>query len=970
MKKALFFVLWILLCIVQEAKAFHIVGGEITYNCIGNNQYEVKLVVYRDCYCVNCADFDNPAYIYIYNNDDDNFVKRTICYEGREEIAPPDIICASSLPDVCVEKAEYHTVINVANNNSGYTLVYQRYSRNSTIVNIFAPDQTGSTYYTTIPPNSLAPCNNSAEFNEFPPTVICANVPMLVNSGATDADGDSLVYEFCSPVIGGNDGCPQPGADGSPNPCNVGGDNNSCLTFIDSSPPPYDFVNWISPYNGGNPLGGSPQIVIDPQTGLITGTPTQVGQYVVGICVSEYRNGELINTVRRDFQFNVTPCSVVQAAVQADQIDVNGNFIITDCGDYSVQFNNISIGADTYFWDFGDLTATDDVSTDPNPSYIYPDSGRYYITLIAHNGNQCVDTAIIQLNLYPTLTPDFSFISDCAYVPVQLTDLSTTTFGVVNNWYWDFGDGTGNYGQNQDHLYAAGGTYSVMLRAYTDLGCAVEVRKDVYVKPVPAANFIMTEKCPEQPIIFSDISTGATVAQWQWDFGNPADPNDQSTLSAPSYTYITPGNYTATLIVTSNEGCKDTIVANFVIYPPFEADAGLGGEICVGDTLVLAGSDAFPWFIYQWSPPESLLNGDTRTPSVFPTTTTTYTATVSDPNGCSATDAVVVTVNPLPTVDISGDTLLCLGDLAQLHGSVGSNVTNYTWTSSGGYTNSTTLHPTLAIDTSTVFVLQAIDNKNCDNTDTLSIRVINPVIAAIAQGDAEICVGEEVELSVSGGTTYSWSPANSLNNANIPNPTAAPLSTTTYIVTVANECFSDVDTIVVTVNPLPIVDAGVEQTINIGETAVLLGSSNGSIAWTPAATLNFPNIAHPTATPLYTTTYTLSSLSDKGCANADSTTVYVTNEFDILVPNAFSPNEDDVNDIFSIFHTKGIKSLLRFSIYNRWGQKIFETNSFEQGWDGNYKGIPQEMGVYAYFIEGLTFLDTPFAIKGNVSLVR
>ena len=106
------------------------------------------------------------------------------------------MICVNTLPDICVEKAVYETVMILPPTAGGYTLSYQRYSRNETIDNIYGPAETGSTYFTTIPPSGLATCNTSPVFYEFPPTVICADYPLLINQGAFDADGDSLVYSL------------------------------------------------------------------------------------------------------------------------------------------------------------------------------------------------------------------------------------------------------------------------------------------------------------------------------------------------------------------------------------------------------------------------------------------------------------------------------------------------------------------------------------------------------------------------------------------------------------------------------------------------------------------------------------------------------------------------------------------------------------------------------------------------------
>ena len=134
---------------------------------------------------------------------------------------------------------------------------------------------------------ATAPCNSSPEFDNFPPIVICAGQPLEFDHGATDPDGDQLVYEFCSPLLGGG---PLLGA-GEYETCGGANPNPAC-------PPPYFPVNFIVPaYDPLAPMGGDPVVSIDPNTGLITGTPTIQGQFVVGVCVKEFRNGELLSTV-------------------------------------------------------------------------------------------------------------------------------------------------------------------------------------------------------------------------------------------------------------------------------------------------------------------------------------------------------------------------------------------------------------------------------------------------------------------------------------------------------------------------------------------------------------------------------------------------------------------------------------------------------------------------------------------------
>ena len=155
--------------------------------------------------------------------------------------------------------------------------------------------------------------------------------------------------------------------------------------------------------------------------------------------------------------------------------------------------------------------------------------------------------------------------------------------------------------------------------------------------------------------------------------------------------------------------------------------------------------------------------------------------------------------------------------------------------------------------------------------------VVKAPVTAVAPADTSVCFGEAILLSASGGETYTWSPVDSLNNPYAAQIEVSPLTTTTYVVEVANVCFSDTESVTVLVHPLPEANAGSDVTINIGETTVLNGMATGDYAWTPATALSDASILTPTARPLATMTYVLTSGSLQGCKNTDSVTVTVTN---------------------------------------------------------------------------------------------
>lgn len=305
--------------------ANHLVGGELTYECLGNNKYKIKLVVYRDCNCFFCADLDDPANITVFKYNGNVQTNTTLPLVDDDYIEPnTDGLCLSTIPDVCLERGYYEKTITLPAAINGYDIAYQRCCRNATIVNIDNPDEQGSTYTSHIVGTS-GDCNNSsAFFNNFPPPIICANSPLFFDHSASDPDGDSIVYSLCAPLLGASTNDPQPNT---------------------ADPPPYDPVDWKNPYNAQNPMGGNPPLEIDPNTGLLTGTPITIGQFVVGICASEYRNGVLINVITRDFQFNVANCVVVTA-----HADTSFRDTIFACSGQDVPLIGVSYSATQIEW--------------------------------------------------------------------------------------------------------------------------------------------------------------------------------------------------------------------------------------------------------------------------------------------------------------------------------------------------------------------------------------------------------------------------------------------------------------------------------------------------------------------------------------------------------------------------------------------------------------------------------------------
>lgn len=187
--------------------ASHLVGGELTYECIGNDQYVVELEIFRDCSGNSFADFDSLASLFVFDGDTNYVVtiEMELDLETEVEWVSPEIegLCLQAMPDFCLERSTgYIDTITLAPNPSGYLIVYQRCCRNIAITNIIEPGTTGNTYFIKIPGTGVADCNSSPTFNNLPPIVVCVNEDFEFDHSATDLDGDSLSYEFCTPFVG------------------------------------------------------------------------------------------------------------------------------------------------------------------------------------------------------------------------------------------------------------------------------------------------------------------------------------------------------------------------------------------------------------------------------------------------------------------------------------------------------------------------------------------------------------------------------------------------------------------------------------------------------------------------------------------------------------------------------------------------------------------------------------------------
>lgn len=621
----IFLSLCFILC--TPTKAAHIIGGNLSYECIGGNEYEFTITLYRDCNpdLTSAAPFDDIYYLGLFTPDG-TFQEWIEFGDIDITLVDPDNgnPCLELPPTVCAQKGEYKVTYSFPNIHNGYLINYQRCCRGAVINNVLSPEDIGTTMFITIPPSTVA-CNSSPVFENTPPVALCLQNEESIDLSGVDPDGDELVYTLTTPLQGLNSANPQvnPGFPGTPPP------------FID--------VVWLAPYSETQPFPTAAPITLDPATGILSATPTQEGHYVVGIGVEEYRDGVLISETIRDFRFTVADCGLPFA---------NSPIADVYCDGLTVSFSNTSSHAASYEWDFGDLTTDSDVSTLDNPTYTYPDAGDYTIQLIASDGPDCVDTSYFDMTIYLEIDPQmilpesqcfegnsFDFDIGGTYAPnadirwdfgpfgnppfsneIAPTGVSFSQGGVQNiglyvsignctveltgevlvgvnipeiveseNQYgcvpfmvsitpdeikddliynWELGDGTTSAESSINHQYTSSGVYDITL-SITDpaTGCTSSTVLEEYVNVFnqPEAGFTIAEETIRLFDEFTIEDQSLYSSIYTYDFGDGA----VREINNPTHSFQTEGLHTITQYVSNEGGCMDTISISVNVEPDY-----------------------------------------------------------------------------------------------------------------------------------------------------------------------------------------------------------------------------------------------------------------------------------------------------------------------------------------------------------------------------------------------------------------
>ncbi len=875
--------------------AGHIAGGELFYTYIGpglaanSSKYQITLRLFRECnpplvQGANVAQLPNTVAIAVFNN-----TSPATQFGGLINVSLTGGIsilqlqaqnpCITNAVPVCYQVANYQSTIELPNTTAGYTAMYQTCCRTNSIINVQKFDigggqqGEGATYTCDIPgTQALNNANNSsAVFALKDTTLICKNTPFTLNFSASDADNDSLSYNFCSAFDRGG---------------------TLSAADINYSTPPLNSVTYNSGFSGTDPLGTG--ATINPVTGIISGIAPDPGYYVVNVCITEWRNGKAISFHRKDFTLRVTDCTLTGAALKPTYVTCTGT---------SISFENESSNSNItgYLWDFGVPSFTTDTSTSPTPTFDYlksgKDSGTFVVKLKVISGSGCEDSASSVVKVYPGFKAGFSITGTCYLNNYIFTDTTRIKpgYGNINSWTWNFGDGSTladtSHSKDTSWRYSSSLSTNVNLIVTNDKGCVDTISKPLNVldKPILNLPFKDTLICSIDTLALK-VNIGSGSVLWTPMIGPNKSRIQLSNTASP---LVFPRDTTWYYVSVNDNGCSNTDSVRVNVLQFISVKAGVDTGICRTDTIQLKPvSDALS---YQWKTSSGIVIPNIKNPLVAPLVNTRYTVT-ANLGKCQAKDSFLVNVAAYPLANAGSDITICFGNRVTLNGSIIGNV--FTWSPSNSLLNANTLNPIAGPSRTTSYVLTSSDNQGCPKVfvDTILVTVIPPVLAN-AGPDKFAVPNQPVQLNASGGSTYSWSPTNFLSDPSIANPIMTP--------------DNSIDSI----------------------------------------------------------TYTV-TVSEGSCTATDKVVVRVfKNGPDILVPSAFTPNGDGKNDI-SRPVLYGISKLNYFSIYNRYGQMVFNTSEVNKGWDGKLSGIEQPAGGYVYQTEGVDFSGAVVFRKGTVVLIR
>jgi gliding motility-associated-like protein len=634
--------------------------------------------------------------------------------------------------------------------------------------------------------------------------------------------------------------------------------------------------------------------------------------------------------------------------------------------------------------------------------FSFANAGTYFIPVtytatVIQNCSQS-ENAAIKVVIKPGPVADFvSTAPSCIKDSVHFTGtISAAGFNIIQ-YKWNFDDNTTANTINTVKKFNTAGTQHVRFRIYADNGCAADTTKQLTINSSPIAKFgVAAISCAKDSVYITDTSSIASgsINSWQYDFG------DGNTLTRTSntafyHTYNLPGTYTIKLVTSSNNSClSDTAYRTVTVNARPLAKFGYDKNICVGDSIHFSDSSSIAsGNINNWrwdfgDGPTLVLSNNN--PFYHPYTTVgnymVKLVTVSN-NGCASdTFKLTVSVNNLPIAGFTMNGIACVDSSYNFVSSIGlgtGNPPNWYWNFGDGQILSTSTTNTASHVYTTAannLLVKHVVSYGAGCTSDTAIKTIpiiniNPVASFTIVGDT-LCENKTINFigsATPNNVSWNWQ-IGSFNTTAAPPINYAFTNAGNYTANLkvtVNGCSSPTYTKNLTINTTPVINAGPDKIVITGASTIIdaftSNASNYNFTWLPALNLSSSTILNPMATPPSSMVYTIQAMDKISfCMNRDSMKITVINK--LVVPNAFSPNGDNINDQWAI---EGLELYpdASVSIFTRGGQKIFETRNYKSNpWNGTSNGKPLPVGTYYYIIKFYTYKNDSTA--GALLLIR
>ncbi|MFM7016257.1 MAG: PKD domain-containing protein, partial [Bacteroidota bacterium] len=625
------------------------------------------------------------------------------------------------------------------------------------------------------------------------------------------------------------------------------------------------------------------------------------------------------------------------------------------------------------------------------PSHTYASPGNYNVSLIVTTAAGCKDTLEKTISVYPVPVANFASGNVCLGDTTNYFDQSQVLGGSPFTYSWTFGDGGSSSYGTPNHYYNAAGSYPVQLTVTTPYGCTNTIMQMVDVFDHPITQFVSGNVCMNSPTLFMDASTvsDGTIAGWAWTLGD----GTSATAQNPSHFYNAPGVYSISLETTSNHGCKSSIIDSIEVYG-LPTPSPISGSGCVNNSISLMDTASGPnntITAWEWDFGNGTSSTDANVSISFATAGThAVSLTTTNANGCRATNIVNVIVNPLPVAGfIPSDACANSSTIFTNTSTISSGtISGYFWNFGDGFGTSTSVNPTytyLQPGTYTVTMI-ATSNEGCSDTITHSVTIFPlPVpnfLHISAAGCGPLVVNFTDSSYITQGSVIAWFwDFGDGQSSTLQNPSHTYETSGTYNVTLTvtsnNGCENSITVPnIVTVYPGPVAEFEPDpaQASIIHPEFNFTNLTNGGLTyqWTfgdGTGNSQFePNHVYADTGTYMVTLYVVNAY---GCRDTVQHPVRVLPEFEWWIPNAFSPNEDGVNDGFNV---KGISIVdVKLSIFNRWGDQIFYSEGRNnRDWDGSVVGenTKAQDGVYVYQVKVQDVWGKYHEKVGQVYLVR